>query len=128
LNPFADAKFISLLSRINYHEYSRYKLYGKVFETYFPEFLEVPWTFMPYRKRNNLKKDVLSILPSQTENFRHIIKDLQFQDFLKRNKIIRKDMRLIRSRLKELYFLFRWLEVYKERVLKNEEVGVLVEG
>jgi len=111
LIPFTDSKFVSLLCALEYDKYKGYRLYSMLFKKYFPAFQNYPWTYTPLRKRNDLSK-VLLEQRGVKQNSNKIYRDSRFISFLKQQEYI-KDVNVISRRLKELYFLFNWLDVYK---------------
>lgn len=111
LHPFIDSKFVSLICAFESEKYMPYKLYEKVFERHFPAYLEVPWTHGHMRKRHDMGRAV----PGR-EDARPLEKKIfcekDFVAFLKKSPIP-KNSQVAANNLKELYFLFHWLKIYK---------------
>lgn len=124
LHPFADPKFVVLLCSLEYDKCMYYKLYQAIYERYYANFLSIPWTFVPFRKEKKFKgvfsKDERSKLNSQPK----ILTDIKFKTFLKNNHIIQKTKIALSSRIKEIYFLFKWFEAYKS-VLGRSDIKFL---
>lgn len=130
LTPFSDSKFLSFLSSLRYRDYLHYKLYSQIYELYYPDFLKVPWTFIPGRKefpldgksRNTRRVNVV------WEEKRRLIKlaksDNGFREFIGSLRIINKESSVIVSRIKELFFLYNWVKANRE-VLNGREEGLV---
>jgi len=130
LNPFIDSKFVILLHSLKCHKYMNYKLYNKIYKKFFSSFLEFPWTDKIGRIKNNLdkknsKKPKLNLKKDNTL-LQLVASNNKFRNFLKKNKIIQKNNLAISSRLKELYFVFYWLDTYKS-VLPDSQIKSLIE-
>lgn len=128
LTPFADSKFVSLLCALPYDKYLYYRLYRDIYRTYYPEFLNVPWTFIPNRPQYNLRANSPEVTIPGPGVLNKFIKSAKeepgFRLFLKRNLIILKTESAILSRIKELYFLFKWFDTYRP-VLNSSDAKFL---
>jgi hypothetical protein len=117
LNPFADSKFVALLCSFDYDRHMQYRLYQEIYKNYYPGFLDIAWTRASHRIQKNLKNDsqqeIDSGLAKQQELLKLITEDVDFRAFVKQNSIVQKTGVAISARLKELYFLFKWYDVYK---------------
>lgn len=122
--PFLDSDFATFLSSLSYDKYMHYKLYSLVFEKYYPGLLAIPFTRTPLRKNNDLHKSSSLMSNPLLEEKNKLIKLLKteqgFQEFLKNNRIIQKSGFVISNRLKELYFLHKWVNAYKSNIDKSD--------
>lgn len=111
LLPYTDSKFISLLCALEYNSSMNYRLYEAIYKKYYPEFLEFPWTSTPFRRNN----DITPSSSAQIQNdlsYKNLSKNKSFISFLKNQNFIEGED-VVKSRLKELFFLFYWLDIYK---------------
>ena len=125
LIPFADSDFVTSLSLLKYPQDFNYKTYQEIYKKYFPGFLTFPWTYAQYRSENNLIKTKTAtnkqgVEAKDRQRYLDLMKtNNKFRAFLKNNRIIKKDARIILSRLKELYFLYEWFEAHKGILAKD---------
>lgn len=122
LVPFTDLKLIQLLSSIDYDKYMPYKLYEMLLKIHHPSCLELPWTFRRIRKNNPLK--TLSKIQNDEEINTIVYKNSRFISFLRQGTFINK-YEFASKRLKEIYFLFNWLEVFKS-ILDPSDVNFCI--
>jgi len=120
-----------LLSSLDYDECMNYKLYSEIYKKYFSDFLKLPWTDVKYRIKNNLNKKISNkITPKPKKDntlLKLIITDKKFRNFIKKNKIIQKTNFAIGARIKELYFVFNWLEIHKP-ILSDSQIKSLTKS
>ncbi len=123
LNPFADSRFVRVLSSLKYPDDFYYKTYQKIYEKYYPEFLKFPWTFSKYRISNNLKRSKYpdSYSSKKTDPFESDIfgKNKEFKLFIRKNSFLKKNKSVVISRIKELYFLYEWFRSYQDYLEKK---------
>jgi len=122
--PFIDSDFATFLSSLSYDKYMYYKLYSLVFEKYYPALFAIPFTRTYLRKNNDLRKAssrTNNALSEEKNKLINLLKTEQdFREFLKNNRIIQKSEFVISNRLKELYFLHKWVNAYKLNIDKSD--------
>ena len=129
IKPFADSKFVAVLSSLDYDKCMHYELYGEVYNKYFPGFLKFPWTDTTYRVQYSPNKKATKKKAAGPRKYDKLLQlvadDKKFRNFIKTNKIIQKTNFAIGARLKELYFIFNWFEVHKS-ILSDSQAKSLI--
>jgi len=110
ITPFTDTDFmVALLSSNTVQQ--KYETYEQLFNSFYPEFLKIPWTYKSQRKKNPLP-GMDKLKKSSKLFFVNCEDKVGFFSFLRKNKIINNKSPYLKKRIFNAYYLYHWFKFY----------------